>query len=260
MNQPWSLCFSFFNSLKLPHLEHALYALSRQTIKPTEFFFLDNNSPYHWSEIVDVVRLYFNPEKVRLVSDKHGDRLKTGSYANNKLIREASHDLIVMARSDLILDFDFCEAVLRAQGGQPGCYASAWMFQMPFLSKASFEEADYANDLTPLGWREDPKRLLQNNIGAQCHTRPDLDSAAFCMHRSDWANAGGYDESLNTWGFWSMNFQHELARRGVQFVTIPEAKIYHMMHALPKEEGERDLHAAQRQFDSSPRRNDPAFQ
>lgn len=256
----WTLCFSFFNSLKLAHLEHALYALSRQTVKPSEFLFLDNNSPYAESEVLDVIRLYFSPEQMRIVFDKHGDLLKTGSYANNRLIREATHDLIVFTRADLILDFDFCEAALKAQGGSAGCYASAWMFQMPLLSKASFEEADYAHDLDPLNWREDPKRLLQNNDGAQGHTRPDIDSAAFCMHRSDWENAGGYDEHLNTWGFWSMNFQTELGRRGVRFVTIPEFKIYHMLHALPKEEGERDLRKAHQQFEMSPRRNDPAFQ
>lgn len=256
----WSLIYTFFPSLSLAHLERSLYSLSRQTIWPDDMLIYDNNSPFSEAEIKAVIKKYFNLVQLRLVFDKHGDRFKTASYCHNKAIPMAAYDTFILARADLIFDFDYCRRVLELQGGDPMVFTSSWMYQMPFLSKASYEKIDHAADLEPLNWRQNPQRLLKNSDGAQMHTAAELDSASFCLSKHAFNLAGGYDEYLNTWGLWQQSFHTELRSRGVKFKIIPEPLIFHMLHQLAPGEGERDQAQAVEQWRRSPRRKMKEFQ
>lgn len=259
MNQ-FSLVFTFFRSLSLHHLEKSLYSLSKQTVMPDDWILYDNNTRFTPEEIQSVVALHFDLGKLRIVHDKHGDNLKGAAYCHNKAIPMAKHDTFILARGDLIYDFTYCERVLEAYADDPNNYAATWLFQMPFLSKASYDKVDYATELESLNWREDPKRLLLNSDGAQEHKAAELDSASFCMSKQAFYAVEGYDEFLTGWSLWGMSFQTELRRRGIQFKIVQEFLYFHFMHPLPPEEGERDQKKAHAQWHKSPRRKLPQFQ
>lgn len=256
----WSLLFTFFRSLQLPHLERSLFSMSKQTITPDAFWIYDNNSGFCEDEVKAVIAKHFDLTKVKMIFDPHGDFKKTASYCHNRLIGMCETETFILGRADCIYSFDFCRRLLEVQGGNPMVYSASQLWQMPLYSKASYETVDHAADLEPLKWREDPMRLLQNKDKAQLHYAAEMDSASFCMAKSAWANAGGYDEYLDSWGLWQMSFQTELRRRGVEFKIIPEPLYFHTLHPLPPEEGQRDQSRAHAQFHKSPRRKMKQFQ
>ena len=72
--------------------------------------------------------------------------------------------------------------------------------------------------------------------------------------------AGWYDEHIRNWGYWQIDLQGNMGRRGIKFKVIPEVIVWHMQHGLAIEDGERDLKKAHAEWEASPRRQDPAFQ
>ena len=254
----WSLVFTFFRSLSLAHLERSLYSLSRQTIKPDELLFFDNNTKFSEQEIKEVIAKHFRLEDWKLHFAKHGDPRKTSaSWGQNTAIRLAIHDVFILGKADCIYDFNFCERLVSTfaqqshYGNNPMHFVASYLFQMPFLSKASHQLVDHAADLEPLNWRENPQRLLANDIGAQRHTAATEDAASHCTTKQAMGLAGWYDEELIGWGFWQIVLQSDMRQRGVKFHVIPEFLYFHMLHQI--EVGERDLKKAQAEMMASSR-------
>lgn len=258
--QPFSIIYTFFRSLSLHHLEKSLFSLSQQTVQPDDFVLYDNNTSFSPEEIQKVIALHFDPSKLRIIHDKHGNNLQGAAYCHNLAIPMAKHDTFILCRGDLIYDPTYSHRVLAAYAGDPMNYAACWLYQMPFYSKLPYDKVDYATELEVLNWRQDVRNLLKNSDGAVEHKGPEMDSASFCMSKKTFHMAGKYDEYLTGWSLFQMNFQWELRKRGVQFQIVPEFLYYHFLHPLPPEEGERDIRKAHAQAAASPRRKMKEFQ
>lgn len=251
----WTLIYTFFRSLSLAHLERSLFSVSRQTIKPTEFLFFDNNTDFAQSEILPAVTKHIellNFDELQIVFAKHKDASRsTASWAHNQAIRSALNDVFILMRADCIYDFTFCERLLAVHRGMPRTFAAAWMLQMAYLNEAGkpHEQVNHAIDLETLNWREDPRRLNQHTVNSQLHNVPHLDGASFCTTKSAVARAGWYNENLRGWGYWQMELQERMRNLGMVFNIIPEVLSWHMLHAI--EGGERDLNRAQAELAKS---------
>ena len=249
----WTLIFTFFRSLTLAHLERSLYSLSKQTVKPDEWLFFDNNTAYSEEEIRKVISQHFRLEDWKLNFEKHGDPKKTSaSWCQNQAILRSSNETFVLTKADCIYDFTFCQRLLELHQGLPMRFVAAWMYQMGYLSQKSHQEVDHAADLEPLNWRENPRNLDQNKANGRIHDAPDQDAASFCCTRDTISKAGWYDEYLLGWGFWQMDLQSQLRLLGVPFIIIKEILSWHMMHDI--EGPERNLERAYAEWQRSPRR------
>lgn len=261
MNQPWSMVFNFFRSLSLAHLERSLFSLAGQTVKPNELIIYENDTTFHPEEISKVVELHFPGTNVCF--DRHGDSMKrNASYAQNKAIRMAKHDTFIFTKADCIFHPTFCERMLMAKPPIPLAFSTSYIFQMPYWSQKGkpHEEVDHASDLESLGWREDVTQLNRNTEGGQMHTSTYMDAPCFCTTKQAMEVAGWYDEDIKSWGYWQMDLQGMMHKRGVRFNVIEEPLMWHMQHGLSPEEGERNLQKAHNEYMALPRRNDPAFQ
>lgn len=254
----WSLVYTFFRSLSLAHLERSLYSISRQTIKPDELLFFENNTDFSEDQIKEVVAKHFRLEDWKFHFNKHHDpRKTTASWCQNTAIRLAENDVFILGKADCIYDFWFCHALICefAQhshfGNNPYHFTTSYIFQMPYLSKAPHETVDHAADLEPLNWREDPQRLLANNIGGQLHVAVDVDAASHCTTKQAMALANWYDEDLIGWTYWQMVLQQAMKDKGVQFHVIRKPLYFHMLHPIEGEE--RSLEKAHARWLASPR-------
>lgn len=263
----WSLIYTFFRSLSLAHLERSLYSISRQTNLTEDLVFFENNTDFSEQDIKAVVAQHFDLNRWRFYFNKHGDpRKTTASWCQNQAIALGKHEVFILGKADLIYSFDFNERLVETfcyhshYGNQPMHFTTCHLMQMGYLSAAPHETVDHAADLEPLNWREDPKRLHANNKHSQYHTQTQGDAASFCTTKTAMNAAGWYDEDLVGWSLWQLDLQTMMQKRGVQFHVIPEVLMYHMLHKIPAEDGERDLNRAHQIFNASSRRSDPKFQ
>jgi len=242
----WTLIMSMFRTLTLPHLERSLYSLSRQTVKPDEFLFFDNNPTYSSARsALDTLQFYWRGKTSSCHFCQHEDPSKTLSWANNRAIQLCNTDVFVFARADFIYDFQFCERVLAAYADEPMSYATSWMWGMNYLDTNP-------PDLESFKWRENPKNLLHNDVGARPEKASHLDGPTFCTSKQAMDAAGWYDETLTFWGFDQQDLQTQMMRNGVKMKVIPEFLYFHMDH--PAGPGGRDLVRAKEVWLKSPRR------
>jgi hypothetical protein len=256
----FSLVYTFFRTLSLAHLERSLYSLSRQTIKPDEFIFFENNTDFSEDQIMGEVCKYFDPDTIRFSFNKHGDPRKTSaSWCQNRAIQMATNDVFILAKADLIYDFDFCRRILDRfievshYGTSPLHFTSCYMMQMAYYSQTGkpHEQVDHAADLEPLEWREDVQRLNLNQTNCQYHTHTASDAPSFCTTQTAMRMVDWYDEDLIGWGFWQLSLQSDMKPMGIQFHIIPETLMFHMLHSI--EGPDRCLQRAQAEFNQSRR-------
>lgn len=266
MNQPWSLVFTFFRSLSLAHLERSLFSLSKQTVKPDEFIIYCNDVDFSQVDVLEKIGAAYNKASyyfpdTRFEWDCHNDPAKrNASYAQNKSIRMAKHDTFIFTKADCIYTEDFCEKLLAQKTDNPMEFIAPHMLQMNYWSEQGkpHEQVDHAKDLEGLNWREDVRRLNQNT--GQLHNHATIDAPSFCTTKQAVDRAGWYDEHIKNWGYWQIDLQGNMARRGVEMKVVPEILVFHMQHGLAPEDGERNLQQAHAEWLASPRRNDPEFQ
>jgi hypothetical protein len=240
----WTLIMSMFRPLTVEHLERSLYSLSRQTVKPDEFLFFDNNSG-HNANILAEISKHFTASDWTTYFVKHGNQNRTLSWANNRAIQLSNTDTFVFARADFIYDFRFCERVLLEHTNDPMSYATSWMWGMNYLDPNP-------PDLESFNWRENPQNLLKNDIGARPERASHQDGPTFCTSKKAMEAAGWYDETLVGWGFDQQDLQTQMMRNGVKMKVIPEFLYFHMDHP-PGPEG-RDPVKAKEIWLKSPRR------
>ena len=236
----WSLAYTFFRSLTLDHLERSLYSVARQTAQPDELVFFDNNTDYTPEHIKAVIARHFDLGRWTMHFEKHGDPAKTtASWGQNRAIERCEHEFFVLGKADLIYDFRFFEWLIAAQQGVPRRLSTTWVYQMGYFSQAAHGSVDHAADLEPLGWREDPRRLLANRApGWGEHKETQHDAPSFMTSKTAMAAAGWYDETLTKWGYWQQGLQHMMLVGQTEFKVVPEWGQFHMMHGI--EGGERD--------------------
>ncbi len=225
--------------------------------------FFENNTDFSEDVIKLTVAKHFPISRWRFYMNKHGDPRKTSaSWCQNHAIKLAENDVFVLAKADLIYDFNFCKRVVALHNEHAARgrlhFATSHLYQMAYHSEHGkpHEEVDHAKDLESLNWREDPQRLHQNKGGdyggSQYHTATGGDAASFCTSKQAMEIADWYDEDLQGWTFWQNDLQAQMAAKGVQFHVIPECLIFHMLHKI--EGPERDLPRAQEIFNRSRRR------
>lgn len=260
MSKPFSLVFNFFRSLSLAHLERSLWSLSKQSIKPSEFILYCNDVEFPLTDVSTIVAKLF-PEGCEFYWDCHGDPSKrNASYAQNKSIRMAKNDLFIFTKADCIYREDFCERLLAEKTDNPMEFVAPRMLQMNYFSEQGkpHDQVDHAKDLEGVGWRDDVRRL--NNVTGQHHFHAKIDAPSFCTTKQAMELSGWYDPEIVSWGYWQIDLQGNMAKRGVDFKIIPEIMVFHMMHGLALGDGERDLQKAHKEWLSSSRRKNPAFQ
>lgn len=260
----FSLVFTFFRSLSLAHLERSLFSLSKQTVKPDEFIIFSNDVQFGFDELFGVLGQFsgspiIGHAVVKLAT--HGDPSKrNASYCQNRAIKMATHDTFIFTKADCIYAPDFCEKLLAQKTRNPFEFIAPHMLQMNYWSEHGkpHDQVDHAKDLEGLNWREDVRRL--NQVSGQLHNHATIDAPSFCTTKQAMERASWYDEAITRWGYWQIDLQGNMARRGVAMKVVPEVLVWHMQHGLEAIEGERNLQQAHADWLASPRRNDPAFQ
>ncbi len=248
----WTLLFKFFRSLPLEHLERSLYSLSRQTVKPDEMIFFDNNNGrYTEEQITNVIAEHFDLGDWTLYFVRHKDKKKTLSWSGNRVISLSSNDTFVMARADMIQDFTFCEKVLAAYDPAKLMFVAPWIHWMECFSVEKNCDAG-AEDLEPLRWRENAQNLLQNTRNAVQTKFSDHDAGGYCTSKRAMDRCGWYDEDLYGWGFDQQDMQQRMIDSQVEMVVVPEFLLFHMFHELVDDV--RDLDRAMEVWKHSRRR------
>ncbi len=251
---------TFFRGLELPHLERSLFSLSKQSVKPDEFVFYDNDTTFSENEIRNILKMYL-PDTAVVVLDKHGDaNNRNASYCQNRAIKMSSNDTFIFTKSDCIFREDFYEKVLAQKTDNPMEFIATWMVQMNYHTETGkpHEQVNHAKDLEITGWREDVKRLAV--VTGQFNPHGGVDAPCFCTTKQAMESVRYYDEHLRGWTLWQPELQSNMRKKGVAIKVVEEVCVYHMLHPIPTEEGERDLPKAHQIFNSSPRRHDPFFQ
>lgn len=223
MKPKWSLVFTFFRSLGLDHLEKSIYSLSKQTLMPDEWLFFDNNSDFPESEIRAVVAQHIPEDRIRWVFEKHGDKNRRASWAQNTAIKMATHEIFMLCRGDFIYDPVFCDRLYHAYlgSGYDATFVACWNYQM---APANLEE---------FFWRDNAQNLLKHTENAQKHTAAALDAASFCTSKYVMQQAGWYPETMVHWGYWQLRIQERMRRENVKMVEVPDFLYFHMYHDLP---------------------------
>ena len=257
----WSLVFTMFRSLSEAHIERSLYSLSKQSFKPDEFVIFDNDTDFDEDDTNELVLNYgLEWDESAVCFDKHSDPMRrNASYAQNKAIKMATHDTFIFTKADCIYAPDFCEKLLAQKTADPMEFIAPHMLQMNYWSEQGkpHDQVDHAKDLESLNWREDPYRL--NQVSGQLHNHATIDAPSFCTTKQAMERAGWYDPAIFRWGYWQVDLQGNMRRRGIQMKVVPEVLAWHMQHGLESSEGERNLPQAHADWLASPRRNDPSF-
>lgn len=247
----WTLVYRFYRSLTLAHLERSLYSVSKQSAKPDQMIFFDNNSLFSEDEILRVVGKHFNLADWTFYFARHHDPKKTLSWSNNHAIRLSDNEHFLLARADIIYDFDCFKKFLSCYDPSQLNFVASWVYWMHYYSKADDDTVDHASDLEPLGWRDDVQKLLAHKRHAVETKFSDRDCATFMTSIGAMRACGWYDEALYGWGYDQQDMQRRMMECGVKMKIIPEFLLFHMYHAT--REGERDLDKAMKIWMRSPR-------
>jgi hypothetical protein len=247
----WTLVYRFYKSLTLAHLERSLYSISRQTVKPDQMVFFDNNSMFSEEEIMRVVAQHFKIEDWTFYFARHHDQKKTLSWSNNRAIALSDNDHFILARADFIYTFDCFERWFAVYDANLPAFVSSWIYWMGYYADVNDGTVDHASDLEPLNWREDPKRLLSHRKDAIETKFSEHDGPSFLTSKRAMDLCGWYDEALYGWGFDQQDMQQKMIEAGVSMRVIPEFMLFHILHQVAK--FDRDLEKALKIWLSSPR-------
>lgn len=248
-----TLIVSFFRSLSLEHLERTLYSLSRQTVRPDKYLFFDNNTMFGMDSIFEQIDRYFPMNNWHIFIAKHGnDPKKTLAWAGNHSIHLCDTEVFWHTRADFLYPWDWCDRMMAAY--EPMSFVGCNMFQMNYHE--GVEREHYGTvDLERFNWRIDPASLLTNTEGSRFERNSHIDSPSFVSDKSAIKAAGGFDESLASWGHSQQDLQIQMARAGVKIKVVPDLICYHQDHG-PMEGDARDKQKAMAEWQASSRRSE----
>lgn len=225
-----TICLTYFRSLTLANLAAALYSVRWQDLSyVAEVVIIDNNTDDSVADIYRLLDIFQFPVRVRLISHKHGDPLKTHSWSMNTALSEVMTPLVLCTRADYIID--------------------ASLTRKSYACDADFVVAKGYHLSDDVGICEGKTRWRQEGAGRLLDlpgTVIDytlIDSGVFFARTEKVLSVGGFDEGLTAWGHAQTEFQHRLALAGARFHCIPEVLFYHPLHA-----GERDIDLAHAQL------------
>lgn len=248
-----SVCFVFFRTLNLRHLDAALYSVACQDLTSVrEILILDNNTDFSEEAISQCVTSSLYPKiignDVRLVlwSEKHGDTRRTQSWSVNRVCREATAPWILFTRADYIIAFDaLARFTARAQemhaaGRKP--FLSGWCWQMAYDREARNVDANV--DIEKYRWREKGMPALLQHPHAFRFHETDQDAGVWFTRKEYLAEAGWMNENLVSWGYQQSEFQRMLQNRAsCTLETIQDYLFAHQHHSAS-----RDFAVAQSEF------------
>ena len=231
-----TVCFVYFKSLKLEHLEAALYSLSKQDMTMVEsVLVLDNDTSDDPHRIAAVVNGLEFTAPVFLMTHKHGDSDRTHSWSTNTVVREVTTPWVFFTRADYLLDFDTIEKFAEIAAARPSDWngfitSNAYQisFELPRCERTDWRIAGTS------ALRELPGVLVDYSC---------IDAGVWMLRKSAFDAVGGLDESLTAWGHAQTHFQFKLHQAGTECVRLPEVLFYHPMHSAP-----RDINLAHQQL------------
>lgn len=227
---------TYFRSLELANLAAALHSVRRQALERAQSIIVfDNDTAATEDELWSVIEPLDFPVPVRLVSMKHGDRLRAHSWSSNAAVREAAGEWLLFTRADYLLDFDLLRWFTDIVASKPVDWDGFVTANVYHLA------ADIAwCEQTP--WRRQGTDVLRGLPGSE-GAYTTIDAGVWMARKSSYERVGGLDEELTAWGHAQTHFQYKLHRSGVEFVRIPQPLFYHPMHAA-----ERDIELTHRQL------------
>lgn len=227
-----TICMTYFRSLALTNLRSALHSVRWQDLSQVaEVVLIDNNTEDSPTDIDTLLRSFYFPIRVRLVSFKHGDPSKTHSWSMNAAVREAGTPFVFCTRADYILDASLLRKSAHALDiadliVAQGYHLNEDVLECEAQTQWSLKGADALRSL--------PGTLIDYTL---------IDSGVSLMSMAAFNKTGGLDEGLTAWGHAQTEFQHRLYKAGARVHCLPEVLFYHPQHAA-----NRDLSLAHAQL------------
>ena len=234
-----SLCFVFFKTLDLRHLDAAWYSVAQQDFSTVnKVYFLDNDTPEDLFAIQEVLSRYPIPVPLVFCSSKHGQADRTQSWSVNHVCQLAEGPWLFFTRADYILDFRALQRMTfkaktdESAGLKP--FVSGHCWQMAYDREAANLHA-YV-DIEQYGWRErGMEALLEHPYGFRFH-ETDQDAGVWCTQKAYMADAGWLNEQLVSWGYQQSVWQRDLRNKaGVTCSAIPDYLFAHQHHWAPRD-------------------------
>lgn len=227
-----TICFIYFRSLTLAHLEASLYGLRQQDFsRVASVVVIDNNTDDTPEDILAAVGASNFPVPVNIFHCKHKDSTKTHAWSTNKAVAEVKTPWIFFTRADYLLAFDALQKMFMQ------VKSTEWDGFV--TSSGSHLNVNLETcELTP--WRQcGPKAL--DHIGL-LYDYTCIDTGVWLSRKDAFDRVGGLNESLTAWGHSQTHFQWKLHKAGTECKRVPEVLFYHVQHG-----GEKDLNLAHRQ-------------
>jgi hypothetical protein len=228
MRHPTTVCFAYFKSLTLAHLEASLLTLAMQDPSNVdEILILDNDTTDPTDDIRRVVDMLRFPVPVKFISIKHGDPTATHAWSTNQLVYGARSRWVFFTRADYLLEADalssMLDVVARHTPEWDGFVTGDCYHLNPDLTECDAHE-----------WRERGVGCLRHLPGALAdYTK--IDSGVWLGRTESFRRVEGLDERLSAWGHAQTHFQHKLYQSGTEFVKVPRVLFYHPRHAAPRD-------------------------
>ena len=161
-----TICFVYFRSLTLEHLDAALYSVRQQDFsRVNSLVVVDNNTEDDPREILKVVDGFGFPVPVSFHSYKHDDLTKTHAWSTNVAVKEVQTSWVLFTRADYLLKFDMLAQCLWEVDRRPedwqgfvtgtGCHLTIdigmceylqWRQRGPLALLTSGQTYDYTRD------------------------------------------------------------------------------------------------------------------
>jgi hypothetical protein len=229
-----SICFVYFRSVTLDHLDAAWFSLSRQDFSNVNgVYVLDNNTDDDQAAIRAVIDRYRLPVPVYIMHAKHRLRTRTHSWSVNKVVRWAAGPLIFFTRADYILDARAVERFAALVVPSKPRLITSYAYHMAFDERGD-QRIEGFRDIEQHHWRERGAQVLLDAVNGWRVHSCDLDAGVWLLPRETVERVGGLDEGLVEWGYAQTLFQKHLRDHGVPAIQIPEYLFFHQHHAAPR--------------------------
>lgn len=227
--------FIHFRTLTLDHLDAAWFTLAKQDFTGvSHVVFLDNNTDHDPAAIVEVLDRYPIPVPRILCFNKHGVTTRTQSWSVNEACRLVQADWVFLTRSDFLLDYNCLGRFRRERDSRPGWrgMVTSYCHQMGYDAQLSNTDALAPYTLPEAAWRKAPRgpASLVGQVPAYYFHTTDQDAGVWLLRKSLWAQVGGLNERMVSWGFQQQVFQRALREAGTQIVNVPEYLFHHQHH------------------------------
>lgn len=238
------ICFVFFRTTNLAHLDAAWYTLSKQSFLGVQsVIFLDNNTEFPLKDIQGVLSRYPIPVPLILCHAKHGDLNKTQSWSvNYSTMTLARGPAVFFTRSDYLLSYNCLEKMrdtYLAVGGDRGGkrFVTSHCHQMGYDAQLSNTDALADYSLPGAPWRTDPRgpdSLFGVVHGLQFKST-EVDAGVWLTSKAVMQDGNGLNEKLVAWGYQQQDFQRRIQRGGTEVHVIDDFLFHHQHHWAPRD-------------------------